>query len=155
MRELNEFGHEFGPPGSVFRQHNSLTENRFDMTAKPCGLTRGATTYGVAGKGCCAVIAISRYGGHRFWIWLRPVKRVASASTLSGRSRSTCVCRKLRFEHIADVTRRPWHEIRCVRSAEPGARRVHPCPMNGAFARCCNSSRKILGLGANVVRPIR
>ena len=52
-----------------------------------------------------------------------------------------CVCRKLRFEHIGDVSRRPWHATRCVRSAEPGARQAHPCPMNGAFARCCNSSR--------------
>ena len=31
----------------------------------------------------------------------------------------TCVCRKLRFEHIGDV-RRPWHATRCVHSAEPG-----------------------------------
>ena len=68
---------------------------------------------------------------------------------------SRCVCRKLRFEHIGDVSRRPWHATRCVRSAEPGARQAHPCPMNGAFARCCNSSRKILGLGANAVRPMR
>ena len=28
-------------------------------------------------------------------------------------------------------------------SAEPGAGQAHPCPMSGAFARCCNSSRKI------------
>ena len=34
----------------------------------------------------------------------------------------SCVCRKLRFEHIGDVRRRPWRAIRCVQSAEPGAR---------------------------------
>src|SRR5258708_38082244 len=55
-----------------------------------------------------------------------------------------CVYRKLRFERIGDAGRRPGHAIRCVRCAEPGARRAHPCLRSGAFSRCCNNSHKIL-----------
>jgi hypothetical protein len=61
---------------------------------------------------------------------------------------ATCVYRKLRFERIGDAGCRPGHAIRCVRCAEPGARRAHPCLRSGAFSRCCNNSHKILGLGA-------
>src|SRR5262249_28867386 len=77
-----------------------------------------------------------------------------SQPTLS-RLENTCVYRKLRFGRIDDAVRRPWHATRCVRSAEPGGRLAHPCPMSGAFSRCCNSSHTILTLGANVARPMR
>src|ERR1700730_11936441 len=67
-----------------------------------------------------------------------------------------CVCRKLRFGRIGDEVRRPAHATQCVRPAEQRARPVHPCPMSGAFSKCCNNySRKILGLGANAARPMR
>jgi NitT/TauT family transport system substrate-binding protein len=43
----------------------------------------------------------------------------AAQAFIAGQN-DACVCRKLRFEHIGDVARRPWHATRCVHSAEPG-----------------------------------
>jgi hypothetical protein len=55
-----------------------------------------------------------------------PIRRDSHGEAESAHHRipldCSCVCRKLRFEHIGDVRRRPWRAIRCVRSVEPGAR---------------------------------
>jgi hypothetical protein len=103
-----------------------------------------------------------RVNRHRRWGRERSRRYSRQRSTLQERCSSftqcnlhtvgTCVYGKLRFERIGDAGRRPGHAIRCVRCAEPGARRAHPCLMSGAFSRCCNNSHKILGLSASVLR---
>src|SRR6266446_3530472 len=69
------------------------------------------------------------------------------------RHETDAVARFDRFQHCGVA--RAEHATRCVRSAEPGGRLAHPCPMSGAFSRCCNSSHTILTLGANVARPMQ
>src|SRR5262249_5255350 len=81
--------------------------------------------------------------------------RNAPEALLAVLKQPTYLCRKPKSGRIGDAARQPGHSTRCVRSAEPSARPVHPCPMSGMFSRCCSSSRKILGFCANAVRPMR
>jgi hypothetical protein len=62
---------------------------------------------------------------------------------------------KTQIRTIWGAARRRRYALRCARSAEPVAKPAHPCSMSGAFSPRCNSSRKILGVGANAARPMR
>jgi hypothetical protein len=55
----------------------------------------------------------------------------------------SCACRKHRFGRIDDAARQPGRVIRCVRSAEPGARMAHLCPTSGAFSDRCNTGHRL------------